>query len=166
MGKTAVFNEERIKLPDFLIGESKVRKYVLDASVVFKWYYKKNEVDLCKADILYNFLDSKEYLLFAPDLLIYEILNAFRLKEEIKNEIIDSIVSELYDAIFIIETDKGILRDAFVHARTLNISFYDGIYIALSKKLDAPLITADKKLYRLGKDLPHRIIMLSDFSEK
>ena len=166
MEKTVIFNEKRIKLPDFLIEESRIKKYVLDASVVFKWYYKKNETHLYCADILYNFLNSQQYILFAPQLLIYEILNAFRLKEEIKSETIDLIISELYDAIIIIETGKVILRSAFLHARTLNISYYDGIYIALSEKFDAPLITADKKLYQSGKNLPHKVIMLSDFLEK
>jgi len=166
MEKTVIFNEKRIKLPDFLIGESQRKKYVLDASVVFKWYYKKNETDSYSADILYNFLNSRQYILFAPQLLIYEILNAFRLKDEISNETIDLIISELYDAIIIIETDKVILRSAFLHARTLNISVYDGIYIALSEKFDAPLITADKKLYQSGKNLSHKVIMLSDFLEK
>jgi len=48
----------------------------------------------------------------------------------------------------------------------LKISVYDGIYIALSEKFDAPLITADKKLYKSVKNLPYKVIMLSDFLEK
>ncbi|MBC8387129.1 MAG: type II toxin-antitoxin system VapC family toxin [Actinobacteria bacterium] len=163
MEKTVIFNEKRIEFPDFLIGESRIKKYVLDASVVFKWYYKKNEADLYSADVLYNFLNSKQHLLFAPQLLIYEILNAFRLKEEISIETIDLIISELYDAIIILETDAAILKKAFLHARILNISVYDGIYIALSEKFDAPLITADKKLYKSAKSLPQKVIMLTDF---
>jgi len=166
MEKSVVFNEKRIELPDFLIGESRRKKYVLDASVVFKWYYKKNETDLYSADILYNFLNSHQYILFAPQLLIYEILNAFRLKDEITSETIDSIISELYDAIIILEADKVLLKNAFLYGRLLNISVYDGIYIALSEKFDAPLITADKKLYKSGKNLPHKVIMLLDFLEK
>jgi predicted nucleic acid-binding protein len=166
MEKTVIFNEKRIKLPEFLIVESRIKKYVLDASVVFKWYYKKNETDLYSADILYNFLNSHQYILFAPQLLIYEILNVFRLKDEISNETIDLIISELYDTIIILETDKVLLKNAFLYARILKISVYDGIYIALSEKFDAPLITADKRLYESGKNLSHKVIMLSDFLEK
>jgi len=166
MESSVVFNEKHIELPVFLIGESRRKKYVLDASVVFKWYYKKNETDLYSADILYNFLNSRQYILFAPQLLIYEILNAFRLKDEISGETIDSIISELYDTIIILETDKVLLKNAFLYARLLNVSVYDSIYIALSEKFDAPLITADKKLYKSGKNLPHKVIMLSDFLEK
>ena len=166
MESSVVFNEKHIELPVFLIGESRRKKYVLDASVVFKWYYKKNETDLYSADILYNFLNSRQYILFAPQLLIYEILNAFRLKDEISGETIDSIISELYDTIIILETDKVLLKNAFLYARLLNVSVYDSIYIALSEKFDAPLITADKKLYESVKNLPHKVIMLSDFLEK
>ena len=79
---------------------------------------------------------------------------------------IDLIISELYDTIIILEADKVLLKNAFLYARLLNISVYDGIYIALSEKFDAPLITADKKLYRSGKNLPYKVIMLSDFLEK
>ncbi|MFZ3106128.1 MAG: type II toxin-antitoxin system VapC family toxin [Candidatus Hydromicrobium sp.] len=48
----------------------------------------------------------------------------------------------------------------------LKISVYDGIYIVLSEKFDAPLITADKKLYKLVKNLPRKVIMPLDFLEK
>ncbi|GAI13261.1 unnamed protein product [marine sediment metagenome] len=166
MESSVVFNEKRIELPDFLVGESRRKKYVLDASVVFKWYYKKNETDLYSADILYNFLNSHQYILIAPQLLIYEILNAFRLKDEITSETIDLIISELYDIIIILEADKVLLKKAFLYSRLLNISVYDGIYIALSEKFDAPLITSDKKLYKSGENLPHKVIMLSDFLDK
>ena len=166
MEESVVFDEKRIELPDFLIGESRRKKYVLDASVVFKWYYKKNETDLYSANILYNFLNSCQYILFAPSLLIYEILNAFRLKDEITSETIDSIISELYDTIIIIEADKALFKNAFLYGRLLDISIYDGIYIALSEKFEAPLITADKKLYKSGKNLPQKVIMLSDFLDK
>ena len=166
MESSVIFNEKLIELPDFLIGESRRKRYVLDASVVFKWYYKKNEADLHNADILYDFLNSKQDLLFAPQLLIYEILNAFRLKEEIGSKTIESIISELYDTIFILEADRAILKNVFLYARLLKISVYDSVYIALSEKLDASLITADKKLYEAGKNLQYKVIMLSDFLEK
>lgn len=95
----------------------------------FKWYYKKNEADSYGAEKLYGFLNSSEYLLFAPELLIYEILNALRLKEEIKSEIIDSIVSGLYDIIIIMGADRVLLKDAFSYSRLLNISIYDNIFV-------------------------------------
>lgn len=166
MESKVAFNDKIEELPQFLIGETGKKKYVLDASVVFKWYYKKNEADLHNADILYNYLNSDKYILFAPQLLIYEILNALRSKDEISNEIVSSIISELYDTIIILGADKILLRDAFLYSRNLKISVYDCIYIAFSEKLDAPLITADGVLYKSAKSLFKKVILLSDFLKK
>ena len=53
-----------------------VKTYVIDASVVIKWFSESNEDDLIKAELLRNdYLDRKIYLI-APDILISEISNA------------------------------------------------------------------------------------------
>ena len=45
MENIATFNKQEIKLDDLLIKEPVIRKYIIDTSVVFKWYYKKDGVD-------------------------------------------------------------------------------------------------------------------------
>lgn len=75
---------------DFLIKESAIRKYIIDASVVFKWYYKKDEKDLRQAEILYGLLESDTGILLAS-----EILNVLRLKKLIDNEKINNIISDI-----------------------------------------------------------------------
>jgi len=162
MESTLTFNGRKIPLGIYLIGESVTRKYVIDASVVFKWYYKKNEEDLEKAKLLYRLLNSDDSLLLAPELLVYEILNILRLKKEIPTDVANNIVSELYDTLIFVTVDRELFKKAFAFSRNLNISFYDSIYIALSVKYNAPIITADNKLYRSGCNIDQKPLLLSE----
>jgi len=157
------FNNKEINYNEYLIKEAQKKRYVLDTSVITKWYYKKEEEDLYDASIIYDILGSKNYIFFAPDLLIYELLNIYRIKLALDNLSINKIISELYDLIVILGINKDTFSKAFLTARKLNISFYDSIYLSLSEDLDALLITADKKLYEAVKDKNRKIIMLSDF---
>lgn len=162
MKSSIVFNDERISLPEYIINEPSRREYIIDASVVFKWYYKKNENDTDKADILFELLNYKHFLLLAPELLIYEIINIFRLKKEINTIIAKQIITDIFELIFFIDMDKDLLLSAFHYSRDLGISLYDGIYISLSRKFNTPLITADKKLFSSVKGKSPKIILLSE----
>ena len=162
MESISVFNDEPLSLPEYLIGEPRKRKYIIDASVVFKWYYKKDEEDLDKAETLYDLIISNDGILLAPELLIYEILNILRLKEEIDDDVAGLIISEIYDTLIILGMDKDLLKNAFSYSRELDISFYDSVYISLSKKYEASLITADKKLFNSSKSLMQKTILLSE----
>src|SRR4030043_108170 len=130
--------------------------------VAEKWYYKKDERDLKNASIIYNLLKSENNIFFAPDLLIYELLNIYRTKVELDNEKIKKIILELYDLIVILGVSKNIFLKAFLNSRNLNISFYDSIYLSLSGDLDAILITADKKLFESAKEAGRSVLMLSN----
>ena len=157
------FNDKEIDYTRYLIKEALKKLYVLDASVVSKWYYDKNEEDLYNASFIYNILQSENYVFFAPDLLVYELLNIYRTKLELTNEKINKILKELYDSIVILGINKNTFSKAFLFARNLNVSLYDSIYLSLSEDLDAFLITADKKLFESVKDTNKKVIMLSDF---
>jgi predicted nucleic acid-binding protein len=162
MEDTAVFDDMEILLSDHLIRESITKKYIIDASVVFKWYYKKGEKDLEKAKLLYGLLNSKDSILLAPELLVYEVLNILRLKKEISAGIVNNIISELYDVILFVAVDSELFSKAFAFSRDLDVSFYDSIYIALSVRYSAPLITADNKLYRSGRNISQKPLLLSE----
>lgn len=154
---------KEINYAEYLIKETQKKRYVLDTSVITKWYYKKDEEDLYNASIIYDILELKNYIFFAPDLLMYELLNIYRIKLELDDLRINKIISELYDLIVILGINKNTFSKAFLTARKLNISFYDSIYLSLSEDLVAPLITADKKLYEAVEDKNRKVIMLSDF---
>lgn len=162
MEKTLRFNDEEISLKESLIKESDIKRYIIDASVVFKWYYKKDEEDLVQAEVLYDLLKSDAYIILAPELLIFEILNICRLKQEITANRAHKIISDIYDTLILIGADRGLFEKAFEYCRKLNISFYDGIYAALSERQEASLITADKKLYTACNGLNKKPLLVSE----
>ncbi|MCL4415612.1 MAG: type II toxin-antitoxin system VapC family toxin [Actinobacteria bacterium] len=163
MGEIDYFNEEQTDYSEYLIKESLKKRYILDASVISKWYYKKDEEDLHNASLIYDKLKSEKYILFAPDLLVYELLNIFRTKSEISDEKISEILTELYNSLVILGINKNLLTKSFLTSRRLDITVYDSIYLTLSEDLAASLITADKKLYHAAKNSNYNSVLLSDF---
>lgn len=159
------YDGDRTDVKDFIIKETNINKYIVDASVALKWYYRKDEDDLEKANMLYRYLWSDKDILMAPELLTYEILNTLRLKKELDIEDIKSIISNLYQVILLLEVDKEFLEKAFRYSRELDISFYDSMYITFSEKYDAPLITADRKLYRSCIGTRHETILITDIEK-
>lgn len=163
MERIGYFNDKQIEYPDYLIKELLKKKYIIDTSFVSKLFYKENEEDIYNASFLYNKLKSEKCILFAPDLLMYELLNVLRTRSEIKDEKVSEILTELYNFLIILGINKNLLLKSFSISRKLNISIYDSIFLALTIDLDASLITADKKLYEANKNSNYRLILLSDF---
>jgi predicted nucleic acid-binding protein len=157
------FNNEETNYTKYLIKEVLKKRYILDASVVSKWYYQKDEEDFKNALIIYNKLQSENYTFFAPDLLIYELLNIYRNKSELDSPRINKIISELYDLIVIVGINKNTFSKSFQISRKFDISLYDSVYIAITEDLGANLITADKRLYDSIKLSNSKITLLSDF---
>lgn len=155
--------EEQKKLNEFIIKEIKKRKFIIDSSVVIKWFYEKNEEDLEQANFFYNKSKNGYDIIVAPDLLIYETLNFFKNKKEISDDDVYAILNEIYNTISIYGIGNNLFKKAFKIARDNNITIYDSIYISLSEELAIPFVTADLKLYELTKKKNFNIIILKDF---
>ncbi|MCX8188621.1 MAG: type II toxin-antitoxin system VapC family toxin [Nitrososphaeria archaeon] len=69
---------------------------------------------------------------------------------EVKSAAQDLI--EIYNKLNIFTTEE-VCMDALELALTLNITFYDAIYTASAKKLNATLYTVDQKLYNSSKNI-------------
>jgi predicted nucleic acid-binding protein len=158
-----IFNGKETDYTDFLVGEAQKKRYVLDTSVASKWYYQRDESDIDSAEIFYEALKSKNIVFFAPDLLIYELLNIYRTKLDLDDVKVRRIITEINDLVIILGVNNNTFIKAFLHARKFNISFYDSVFFALSDDLNAMLITADKKLYAAVKNVSPNILLLSDF---
>ena len=152
-----------MELKEFIIKEEIKRKYVLDASVIIKWYYFENESDLEVADYIHEKVIRDEIMIVSPDLMIYEVLNFFVFKLGIPADKIEDIITELNDIIIIINTDIATQKKAFALSRKMKNSIYDSLYLALSHSLDCPLITADRKLKQDAQKEKCSILFLSEF---
>jgi predicted nucleic acid-binding protein len=152
-----------MELKEFIIKEDIKRKYILDASVIIKWYYFENESDLEIANYIHEKVTGDEIIIASPDLMIYEVSNFFIFKLKIPSGKIADILSELNDIIFIINTDISVQKKAFELSRKLKKPIYDSLYLALSQSLDCPLITADNKLKQDARRENYSVLLLSEF---
>lgn len=122
---------------------------ILDASVVTKWFHGIGEEDRGKALEYLRLHLANEVTIHVPDLLLYEVTNALLCKAAVSRDMVLTALDNLADYRLMMHwpEHKGI-RAGVEIAAELGLSVYDAAYVALARELDAPLITADKKLAR------------------
>ncbi len=140
-----------------MAGEE-VTKIVIDASVAVKWF---NPEELSSEALeLRDMHVNAQVHIFAPDLLLYEVINAIKWNSEFNKNDVSKAAGSLEDLMI---TYKEILPVAAVDiAYNYNLTIYDSSYIALARKLDTILITADDKL-RKAADQENCIIALDKY---
>ncbi|MHA1260258.1 MAG: type II toxin-antitoxin system VapC family toxin [Candidatus Heimdallarchaeaceae archaeon] len=118
---------------------------VIDTSVLIKWFIK--EVKRESALELRDSYLKGEINLIAPDLILYELLNALKYiklhNEEEMKTIFETIMN--YD-INLHYMDKELAEEAIKLAKNSELTIYS--YLALAKLMDGKLITADEKLIK------------------
>lgn len=125
--------------------------FVLDASVVIKWFIP--EVHSAAARRLLEGVHNY----FAPDLLFAEVGNAFWKKVQLGQLIADDAQEFVTDLSEInVETlpCRTLAGDAHALAVATGRTVYDMMYLALTLRLKAQLITADERLYNALIALP------------
>jgi predicted nucleic acid-binding protein len=131
---------------------------VVDASVALKWVVEEEGSDAAAA------LASQP--LAAPTLLLEECANALWVKLR-RGELTPSETVERWRALREAPVDlvppEGLLDRALDLAIQLEQTVYDCLYLALAIRLDAPLVTADRRLAaasRRDPDLSGRVRLL------
>lgn len=121
-----------------------MNRYVVDASVVIKWYLPEDYNDY--AERLLN----PEIELLVPDLLFSEIGN-IAWKQVTRDNYSRQKATTILDALdavpFIVWSAKSLRRNAFDIACLTKRSFYDSLYVALAEKAACKMVTADRKLF-------------------
>src|SRR4030042_2336228 len=151
-------------IDEFIVREKNREIFVLDSSVIFKWFYSENESSTEIARILYEKATLKNFFILSPELLIYELLNIFRFRTNISEKLLEDIIREITNILIFPKLDNRSYIRAYEISRKIEASIYDCIYIAMSEIYKAPLITADKKLYESAKNLNLDVVLLDDFS--
>lgn len=123
--------------------------YVVDASVVVKWYVPEALSD--RADALLDRLEAAEVTLLAPDLLWVEVASAV-CKKHRRRELQDEDVRQIYRRLARLPIRavavRELLADAVEIAMSAGCTTYDALYIALAQREHLPLLTADDRLVR------------------
>lgn len=130
-----------------------IKRYVLDTSVVVKWFSEADESDLEKALKLRADHIAEHCLLIVPDLLLYELANALRYNEKVQPDEVRQAVESIADlAIDINLYDIDVLSSALTLAFRYQIMVYDAYFLALAEAIECPLITADRRFYNKVSD--------------
>jgi predicted nucleic acid-binding protein len=129
---------------------------VIDASIAVKWFYP--EIDSDKADAV---LRSGEKLI-APELIRIEVAAAFTrflrmgtLDEQKTQILLDQWQRHLARQVLSLEATTTDFKAATTYSMQLRHPLQDCLYLAVAKRLKAPLITADKKLIEKVQDVAH-----------
>jgi predicted nucleic acid-binding protein len=127
---------------------------VVDASVLVELLAEREHAELVRER-----LQTEEHKLWAPHLVDAEIGHVLRrhvqrgwMDPEAGGEAlweIDELPLRRVEHELLVHVAWG-LRD--------NLSFYDGLYVALALMLDEPLLTFDSRLARTGVDLPIEVL--------
>jgi len=126
--------------------------YVIDASVVIKWFSEEEYTD--KAIEIRNNFFKGTCELAVPDLILYEVSNALRFNPNFNDDDVIEAVNSLFDmGISIIVPTPRVAKSSITMAFKYNTTIYDAFYAALANEIGFKFVTADSKLYQKIKDL-------------
>ncbi len=125
-----------------------MRTVIIDASVAIKWFIKHEEGKFQALHLLKKF-KSEELEFIVPDLLFYEVTNAF--KTFISAKRISFVIGKRYlkklVGLNLITISYSELIDLALNlSNKFDITIYDASYLALAKLQNLPFYTADQKL--------------------
>lgn len=132
--------------------------YVVDASVLVKWFFHHQESDRDCALALRDLHVSGRSTIYIPRLALLEVLNAVRFSPRADEEAGETALQTLHD--LHLETkpaEVDLLRKANAIAWAYKVSVYDALYVALAEQVGYPLITADEAMIKKLKG--HSIVV-------
>lgn len=137
---------------------------VVDASVVVHWL-----IPGIFTEPAARLLEEEERFM-APDLLVAEVGNAIwkiHRQRLVSREEADTAISMLEMAPIALQPSTQLLSEAFLIAADLDRSVYDSLYLALAFALEAPFVTADRKLRNAiaGTPVGDTVIWIEDCPE-
>ena len=124
---------------------TQVKKFVLDTSVVVKWF-SGDEDDAEHANKLRHQIQEGLCVITIPDLLFYELANALRHNPNFTAEDVRVALESVFDMEFDIrKVDSSVIANAIDIAFKFNVTVYDAYFLALSQLESKPFVTADYK---------------------
>jgi predicted nucleic acid-binding protein len=129
-----------------------VTAYVLDASVVIKWFIPEAHSEWALR------LRGVEARFHAPAFLTLEIGNVL-VKKRRRDELTHAEAEDIWRAFRMApikrHADDTLVLAAFDLAQQTKTTLYDNLYLALGVDLDIPFMTADRKFYQAIQTTPH-----------
>lgn len=118
---------------------------VIDASVAYKWFTEEQPDFQAAFKIIEEHKLGKETII-APELLLYELGNAWAMKTDLTLQQITSNLKKLQETnIELLNLDFVLIQKAVAFAKKYQVTVYDTIYAVLAKEKKCLLVTADKR---------------------
>ena len=137
-------------------------EYILDSSVIFKWFSYENEENVDKALSILDMYRENKLEIIIPELVIYEVSNALRFNNNFSSIETRKIISTLINLeLNVIGLNIKVIDSAIKIAYEENITIYDAVFISLSKIMKVPLISANPRHHKVLKG--RSVIPLEDF---
>ncbi len=141
-----------------------MKRIVIDASVVLKWYLADEEYSQKALSILDKYV-SNEIDILAPSLLEYEVINGLIIAKK-RGRIQEKKILTAIDGFMSLEIKLINLAlyypKVIYYCKIYNRSAYDASYLALADNEGISLVTADKGLYNVVKKDLKWVEWLSD----
>jgi predicted nucleic acid-binding protein len=126
--------------------------FIVDSSVVAKWF-NKGESNEEEALALRNAWIEGKVELYSPSLLIYEVCNSIWKNPNIdkdKATSLSKLAVRLSPALLEVREDESSESMNFAR-RNKKLTFYDSVYIVLSKYMKYSLVSADRDQLKASK---------------
>jgi len=135
-----------------MAGKIPMTGYVLDTSVVIKWFSSHDEADLENALRLRDEIVSTRCIVTVPDLLFHELANALRYNPNFKCDDVKDAVAAIGDMGFVVMgVDSALIGRAVDIAFGFKTTVYDAYFMALAEAVGSPFLTADYRFHEKVK---------------
>jgi len=132
-------------------------RLVLDASVAVKWFVQEEQRDLALK--LREEHVGGSVLLSAPDIIIYEVVNALKHNPELSEIDVRNAAGSLFKLhMELHQPTIKLIEKATEYAYKYSMSIYDSVYVSLSELQNCPVATADEIFYE--KTSQNKLVML------
>ena len=139
--------------------------YVIDTSVVLKWFNQENESDVEIAHQIYKDMLDNIIVLVVPSIVIIEIINALNKGKNVPLAAIKKSIHDFFSLpLTIKESSQTILEQTAEIMETYNIAAYDALFVATAKDENCKLISADTKAH--GKITDGTVLMLDHYQPR
>ncbi|MBD3189484.1 MAG: PIN domain-containing protein [Candidatus Heimdallarchaeota archaeon] len=139
--------------------------YVIDASVVTKWYIEEKHSHF--ANRIREAYILGKISLIAPSLLNYEILNALKYSNLFNASDLNVVGESLEKYGIVLYSIEGKVRERMIElAVNHDLTIYDAAYLALALENRIQLLTADTKIKRkIPKPIKETILHIKQYKE-
>ena len=130
-----------------------MKRVVLDASVVLKWFLADESYGQRAVSLLYGYI-AKELDILSPSLLEYEVVNGLIIAQKrgrIEEEKILTAIDGFIDLGIKLKNLSHFYPRILHYCHVYNRSVYDASYLALAEIEGVSLVTADEGLYNMVK---------------